>query len=160
MAGLQQALEARDHHWPATGDVAQRLAVLAELVMGHGQLDHLAARFEVERHARDAFASRLVLAVVPAVGEAPRRIRNQHLALDHRFSLVHEAIWRAWLPVGGEAMTEPVALGEVSVGQGLPELLRRRLDIGDVDVLKFTHRASPVAFSIRRARPASRARTS
>src|SRR5262249_44715833 len=102
MAGFQQALEARDHHRPAAGDVAQRLAVLAEFVMRHGQLDYLAARFEIERHARGALAPGLVLAIEPAIGEAPRRVRDQHLALDHRLSLVRETIRRAYIPVGGE----------------------------------------------------------
>jgi hypothetical protein len=92
MAGLQHALQARDHHRPAAGDVAQGLAALVEIVVGHGQLDDFAARLQIEGDARSALAFGVFRARIPGVGEAARRIGFQHLALDARLALPGEAI--------------------------------------------------------------------
>src|SRR5882724_6626206 len=132
-AGLQHALQARDHHRPAAGNVAQRLAAFVEIVMRYRELDYRATRLDVEGDARHALLLRICRAGVPGVGEPFWRIRFQHLAFDARRALPGEPVGRADFPVGRYAMAEPVALGEVTVGQRMPELFGGGVDIGGVD---------------------------
>src|SRR5579859_946720 len=143
--GLQKTLQARYHHRPAAGDAPEGFAALVELVVRHSQLDDLAARLDVEGDARGALAARALLHHVPAIGELSRWIRDEHLAFDGALAVLGEMKRRSRLPVRRGAVAEPVAFGEVAVGQRMPQFLGRRLDIGGVDEFRLAHRTPPTA---------------
>src|ERR1700730_1654262 len=104
---------------------------------------------ESEGDGGGAFALGVRRTAIPGIGEQPRWLGNQHLAFEARGTWFDELVGRSCLPIRGDSVAEPVAFGEVAVGQGLPEFFGRGLDIGGVDEFRFTHRASPVASSTR-----------
>src|SRR5579872_169985 len=91
-SGLQQTLEACQHHRPALGDAAVGCASLVEIVVRQGQFDHLAARLEFEGDARGALAPDFFRAAVPAIGKLPRRFRYQDFSLKALFAVEGELV--------------------------------------------------------------------
>ena len=150
LAGFQNALEAGEHHRPSDRHAWQGLAALREAFMGDDQLHHAVPLFDHIGNARGLlFLHVLVEDRNPAVGQPARRIRFQNHALVLDLAAALHGHARTGLPVGGERAVHPVAAGEVPVGQGMPELLRRGLDVGGVDEFRLTHHASPVSVSTR-----------
>src|SRR5258708_8942424 len=53
----------------------------------------------------------------------------------------YTTLFRSGLPVRPQPRGKPVALGEIAVGQRVPEFFRRGLDIGDIDKFRKNSRS-------------------
>src|SRR5215210_2563981 len=138
LAGLHERLEpAQDVH-PAAGDVLRRLRGTVELVVDDRELGHAAVRrLELPCHAAVLLAGQLlVVEGAPAVAQAPRRIRLEHLTVDPELLLAGrvrpERSARLERRVDVAAVEVPAR--ELRLGDRVPDLLRRRLDEHLVDL--------------------------
>ena len=132
MPGLDEGLEVGHHRRPpGRGSVA--FGLVCELLVGHGQADDASVRFDVERDNL-----RIIGLLGPGIGprghQPGRRRAFQNLA-DHVGGAC--PVGALVLPRGtdvpvGDVAVTPVLGGETGVCQGVPDLVRRALDIGDV----------------------------
>ena len=142
LARLDQRLEAREDCRPALRDALHRLAALDELVVHHRQAHRAHEGLDEERDLGRWLRAWTSLGPAPGEHELLRRLGLEHLAGEvHLVGLiVLMCPLRAGLPVGDVLVHAPELLRHLGVLQGGPDLLRRRLDVRDVDELRLTGR--------------------
>src|SRR6266581_9252829 len=100
LAGLEIALQARQHQRPAAADALERLAAGLELVVNDGELHLILLRLKLEGHARWRFGFHPRMRRTKRVGKPPGWIEFEHLAGDVLLlALQLERERRADLPV-------------------------------------------------------------
>src|SRR5213080_5489782 len=132
---FEQGLQVGEDSRPAAGHGGDELGLRPVDLMGDGELHCAAHGIELDGAATRAFGLELGFPLVlPPDDHAPRLVDLEDLAcVNHASVRADHFPRRALLPAALDGRAEPVLADELRVGQGLPQLLGRGADEGDVD---------------------------
>src|SRR6185437_1011885 len=134
----------------ALADHVEDLAAFVEFIVNNRQPRLALQGLELEGDPRWPLALHVFVKRLPLINETARRIAfEDRIVVRLLAGGIDGCHALPGLAIGFNAISEPVFLAEIRLGERLPYALGRRGNVSDVDELRLTHHAPPDFSSIR-----------